>query len=113
MRRTDRRGPGIDLSCRTELVLTWFIGDAFKTGFFILRRSPMQFVLCGVIQLIVDVGVAYQMHRYGSTPLAGVGALRFEGSPRHLDFRVSPEHEPSKGSHQQGGAAAVKSRTHL
>lgn len=96
---------------RTELVLTWFIGDAFKTGFFILRHSPIQFVLCGIIQLTVDLGIAYQMHRYGRTSLAGTGNLGLEG-PHHLSFRVSPEHEAAKGSSQQGATPAVKSRIH-
>ena len=47
-----------------ELVLAWFAGDAFKTIFFIARKAPTQFLLCGIIQLAVDVGIAYQMLTY-------------------------------------------------
>lgn len=94
-------------------MLTWFIGDAFKTGFFIIRHSPMQFVLCGLIQLVVDLGIAFQMHHYGNGALSSTNSLRLEGGPRHLNFRVSPEHETGKGGYQPGGAAAVKSRIHL
>ncbi len=49
---------------RIELLVTWFIGDTFKTGFFLFRHSPMQFVLCGLIQLAVDIGIAIQMFVY-------------------------------------------------
>ena len=49
------------------MVLTWFVGDAFKTVFFIARHAPAQFIMCGAIQLIVDVLVAIQMRLYANT----------------------------------------------
>lgn len=73
----------------------------------------MQFVLCGIIQLVVDLGIAYQMHCYWSEALPSAGDLRLEGGPQHLNFRVSPEHDTGKGNYHQGGATAVKSRIHL
>ena len=46
---------------RWELLLSWFLGDGFKTFYFIFKRSPMQFIACGVIQLTVDCIIAFQM----------------------------------------------------
>jgi len=33
---------------------TWVIGDVFKSGYFILTKSPMQFTVCGLTQVCVD-----------------------------------------------------------
>jgi hypothetical protein len=48
------------------LVLSWFAGDAFKTVFFLTRGAPIQFTLCGIIQLLVDLCITYQMWIYPS-----------------------------------------------
>lgn len=55
---------------RIELVASWAIGDAFKTVLFIARRSPVQFLACGIVQLLMDFAIFYQMRIY-RTPLAG------------------------------------------
>jgi len=52
---------------RMELVLSWFVGDLFKTLFFIFRQSPIQFILCGFIQLAVDTAIFVQMRIYGKS----------------------------------------------
>mmetsp|Transcript_36021 Transcript_36021/g.32400 ORF Transcript_36021/g.32400 Transcript_36021/m.32400 type:complete len:81 (-) Transcript_36021:326-568(-) len=31
------------------LVVNWFLGDASKTGFFVFKDQPMQFILCGIV----------------------------------------------------------------
>lgn len=53
---------------RVELVGAWALGDAAKTVLFVARRSPFQFFACGVIQLVVDFGIFYQMRIYGNNP---------------------------------------------
>lgn len=74
-----------------ELVLSWFIGDAFKTIFFTLRKAPGQFILCGLIQILVDFGVAYQMCIYPS----GNGT-------------EDPQRQASKGFSQHYSVSATK-----
>lgn len=58
---------------RFELILSWFAGDIFKTIFFIAKRSPVQFVACGLVQIIVDLAIMSQMMYYNdgllSSPL--------------------------------------------
>lgn len=66
------------LGGRKELVFAWFAGDIFKTAFFLFRRAPLQFVLCGLIQLVVDAAVALQMRIYADNNGPSVAV------PRHL-----------------------------
>ncbi|CAG8468457.1 8406_t:CDS:2 [Diversispora eburnea] len=40
------------------VLITWFIGDAFKTFYYTYTKAPLQFILCGIIQLCVDSIIA-------------------------------------------------------
>jgi uncharacterized protein with PQ loop repeat len=51
----------------TTLILSWFLGDVFKTFYFVAQSSPMQFILCGTVQIIVDVLIFVQMFTYSRT----------------------------------------------
>lgn len=46
------------------ILLTWFLGDAFKTFYYIYTGVPLQFILCGIIQLLVDSIVVIQFVSY-------------------------------------------------
>ncbi|XP_063681102.1 solute carrier family 66 member 2-like [Bolinopsis microptera] len=48
-----------------KMVMLWFLGDSFKTLYFIMRAAPLQFLLCGSIQTLVDVFILYQVLSYG------------------------------------------------
>ena len=50
--------------CSVVMVLLWFAGDAIKTVYFIVRHSPVQFLVCGTLQCIVDVAVLVQVCVY-------------------------------------------------
>lgn len=52
---------------RAELVASWAIGDSLKILLFIARGSPIQFLACGIVQLMVDFGIFYQMRTYRYT----------------------------------------------
>eukprot|EP00727_Mastigamoeba_balamuthi_P004318 m51a1_g13884 hypothetical protein (226) ;mRNA; r:658301-659106 len=60
------------------LLAAWFAGDAFKTAYFVLRRSPLQFVLCGTFQLLLDVLITLQFATY---PRPGSASLTLEPLP--------------------------------
>mmetsp|Transcript_21748 Transcript_21748/g.30432 ORF Transcript_21748/g.30432 Transcript_21748/m.30432 type:complete len:234 (-) Transcript_21748:27-728(-) len=45
----------------TELIATWFAGDAFKTVYFFQTGAPFQFLMCGLIQLTVDILIFVQI----------------------------------------------------
>ena len=51
-----------------QMVLMWFVGDSFKTIYFIVRDSPLQFLMCGSIQTFVDVLILFQVVSYDKTP---------------------------------------------
>lgn len=42
----------------------WFLGDGFKTIWFIINGEPLQFLMCGIIQLTVDVIILIQVFVY-------------------------------------------------
>lgn len=46
------------------MVLMWTSGDLFKTTYFILRSSPVQFWLCGILQVSLDLAVLLQVFFY-------------------------------------------------
>ena len=46
------------------MVLMWTSGDMFKTIYFLLRSSPMQFWLCGMLQVSLDLAVLSQVYLY-------------------------------------------------
>ena len=46
------------------MVLMWTCGDVFKTTYFYLRKTPPQFVICGMLQVMVDVAILTQVWLY-------------------------------------------------
>ena len=46
------------------MIVCWTSGDLFKTGYFFLREAPMQFWVCGTIQVMVDVAILVQIFIY-------------------------------------------------
>jgi solute carrier family 66, member 2 len=47
------------------LIGSWAAGDLFKTGYALAMGEPVQFVLCGVAQLLVDCVIVYQLVSFG------------------------------------------------
>uniref|UniRef100_A0A8R1Y480 Solute carrier family 66 member 2 n=1 Tax=Onchocerca volvulus TaxID=6282 RepID=A0A8R1Y480_ONCVO len=43
------------------MVLVWMVGDCGKTAYFIYERSPAQFWLCGIIQIVIDLLIMLQV----------------------------------------------------
>lgn len=46
------------------LIATWFAGDAFKTFVFFTEHAPLQFIACGIFQLLVDFVILFQLALY-------------------------------------------------
>ncbi|XP_018310845.1 PQ-loop repeat-containing protein 1 isoform X1 [Mycetomoellerius zeteki] len=46
------------------MVAMWTIGDIFKTCYFILRDTPVQFQVCGAVQVTIDVAILAQVYLY-------------------------------------------------
>ncbi|XP_076991279.1 solute carrier family 66 member 2 isoform X1 [Tamandua tetradactyla] len=51
-----------------KMVLMWASGDAFKTAYFLLHRAPLQFSVCGLLQVLVDLAILLQAHAYARRP---------------------------------------------
>ncbi|XP_007887446.1 solute carrier family 66 member 2 [Callorhinchus milii] len=48
-----------------KMVLLWSLGDTFKTAYFIINDTPMQFWVCGIIQICTDIAIFLQVFIYG------------------------------------------------
>lgn len=46
------------------MVVMWTSGDAFKTCYFIVREAPLQFSICGMMQICVDIAILLQVYLY-------------------------------------------------
>ncbi|XP_011300185.1 PQ-loop repeat-containing protein 1 isoform X1 [Fopius arisanus] len=46
------------------MVTMWTVGDTFKTCYFVQREAPIQFSICGVLQVIVDTAILLQVYLY-------------------------------------------------
>ncbi|KAH9993681.1 hypothetical protein BJV74DRAFT_832497 [Russula compacta] len=53
---------------RMSTLIGWVGGDSFKTVYFFVQRSPLQFKICAVFQLSVDVAIIGQRLIYGNAP---------------------------------------------
>jgi uncharacterized protein with PQ loop repeat len=49
-----------------SMVIMWTCGDAFKTTYFLLREAPVQFTICGCLQIAIDLAILTQIWVYGS-----------------------------------------------
>ncbi|CAL8360591.1 unnamed protein product [Lota lota] len=47
-----------------KMVVMWTLGDIFKTSYFLLNQSPVQFWVCGSVQICVDAIILLQVFIY-------------------------------------------------
>lgn len=47
-----------------QMVLMWTCGDVFKTSYFYVRNTPVQFIVCGALQVTVDAAILAQVWIY-------------------------------------------------
>eukprot|EP00742_Colponemidia_sp_Colp-10_P007279 GILJ01007826.1.p1 GENE.GILJ01007826.1~~GILJ01007826.1.p1 ORF type:complete len:271 (-),score=37.26 GILJ01007826.1:248-943(-) len=50
------------------LILSWVLGDSFKTAYFISTNAPLQFLMCGAVQIVVDFAIIVQIFSYSPKP---------------------------------------------
>lgn len=48
-----------------KMVLLWTTGDIFKTTYFVINESPTQFLVCGAVQILIDIAILLQVGFYG------------------------------------------------
>lgn len=51
-----------------KMVFLWAFGDVFKTVYFVVREAPLQFWVCGVLQVVIDFLILLQVIIYRATP---------------------------------------------
>ncbi|KAH7927861.1 hypothetical protein BV22DRAFT_1060141 [Leucogyrophana mollusca] len=55
---------------RASTLVGWVGGDSFKTVYFFLQGSPLQFKVCSIFQLSIDFAITAQRLYYGNPPPA-------------------------------------------
>ncbi|KAF5336087.1 hypothetical protein D9611_006234 [Ephemerocybe angulata] len=53
---------------RMSTLIGWAGGDSFKTVYFFLQHSPLQFKVCAIFQLSIDCAIVVQRIMYGTKP---------------------------------------------
>lgn len=51
-----------------KMVLMWTSGDTFKTAYFLLNGAPLQFSVCGLLQVMVDLAILGQAYAFAHHP---------------------------------------------
>lgn len=51
-----------------KMVLMWTSGDTFKTAYFLLKAAPLQFSVCGLLQVLVDLAILGQAYAFARHP---------------------------------------------
>jgi len=51
-----------------KMVLMWTSGDTFKTAYFLLNGAPLQFSVCGLLQVLVDLAILGQAYAFARRP---------------------------------------------
>ncbi|KAM5305804.1 solute carrier family 66 member 2 isoform 2-T3 [Glossophaga mutica] len=51
-----------------KMVLMWTSGDTFKTAYFLLNGAPLQFSVCGLLQVLVDLAILAQAYAFAHHP---------------------------------------------
>lgn len=51
-----------------KMVLMWTSGDTFKTAYFLLNGAPLQFSVCGLLQVMVDLAILGQAYAFAQHP---------------------------------------------
>ncbi|KAI0924038.1 hypothetical protein AcV5_009401 [Taiwanofungus camphoratus] len=51
---------------RMSTLLGWFGGDAFKSVYFFIQGSPLQFKICSIFQLSIDCAIVFQRLYFGN-----------------------------------------------
>ncbi|KJA25684.1 hypothetical protein HYPSUDRAFT_93564, partial [Hypholoma sublateritium FD-334 SS-4] len=53
---------------RMSTLIGWVGGDSFKTVYFFVKHNPLQFQVCAIFQLSVDIAIVLQRCIYGASP---------------------------------------------
>uniref|UniRef100_A0A1I7UL78 PQ loop repeat protein n=1 Tax=Caenorhabditis tropicalis TaxID=1561998 RepID=A0A1I7UL78_9PELO len=53
------------------MVLAWLAGDLAKTGYFVATGSPLQFWICAILQISIDIFILGQVFVYRKNTAAG------------------------------------------
>lgn len=78
-----------------EMLSAWLLGDAFKAFYFLRNGAPLQFIICGVVQLAVDVMIVMQFLRYPRRIGAPARILPFSHDSGSSTSVLSSENIPS------------------
>ncbi|MBN3279908.1 PQLC1 protein, partial [Polyodon spathula] len=51
-----------------KMTCMWTSRDTFKAAYSMLNQAPVQFSICGLLQIFVDIAILFQVHCYSRNP---------------------------------------------
>ncbi|CAK8695884.1 solute carrier family 66 member 2-like [Clavelina lepadiformis] len=51
-----------------QMVAMWTSGDIFKSTYFVANKAPVQFWICGIMQVCLDIAILFQVWYYSKHP---------------------------------------------
>lgn len=78
-------------SLSTIMILSFLLGDLFRTYYYITTKSPFQFILCGIMQVSINIILMLQIIYY---KIRG-NSSKFVEKPK-IEIKVSTELDLSK-----------------
>ncbi|UXI19187.1 E3 ubiquitin-protein ligase znrf1 [Sarcoptes scabiei] len=80
------------------MVLTWFLGDLYKTVYFFVREAPFQFLICGCTQITFDVLIFLQVIIYQKASYRKLSKSRL----KHLENRAHKRYKAANIRSKKG-----------
>uniref|UniRef100_A0A915I6H6 Solute carrier family 66 member 2 n=1 Tax=Romanomermis culicivorax TaxID=13658 RepID=A0A915I6H6_ROMCU len=59
------------------MIFTLLIGDLCKTGYFVVRQAPLQFPVCGFLQISIDIAILLQIYFYRTRAIRRTSDAKF------------------------------------
>ena len=84
-----------------SMVLLWAGGDLFKTGYFVIKQVPMQFIVCGIIQVTVDLMILAQVALYSTSTSSGASRAESAKKKKTDPSASSTNSPPPKDLHRE------------
>lgn len=79
------------------MVILWTFGDMFKSLYFIFRDAPMQFWICGFLQVTIDLIILLQVYIYkGNSNVNRPGVHRIDWVVVQWTVEECKQHEQTK-----------------
>ena len=73
-------------SLSTLMIISFLLGDSFRTYYYIVTKSPIQFLICGILQIAINLILMFQIIYYKH-----MGVKNKSFKPHKVQIKLSSE----------------------